>query len=207
LDKLSFVILTHQHEDHLDVDLIRALTHLPITWIVPESVLALIQDKVRLPGERVIIPKDLQPIMLQGIKVTPFTGLHWEKLGDGLKGVPATGYLVEFQNKRWLFPGDTRTYDASRLPDFGPVDGLFAHLWLGRGCAARAEPPLLDAFCRFCLDLKSRRVILTHIHEFGRDINDFWDEDHAEMTRARMQAISPDTAFSINAIGTSVDLS
>ena len=97
-----------------------------------------------------------------------------------LRGVPATGYLVEFQNKRWLFPGDTRTYDASQLPSFGPVDGLFAHLWLGRGCALMDEPPLLDAFCQFCLDLQPRRIILTHLNEFGRDADDFWDEEHAE---------------------------
>jgi hypothetical protein len=58
----------------------------------------------------------LEPIEIAGIKITPFPGLHWEKLEhqvkeniNPLKSVPATGYLVEFKNKRWLFPGDTRT--------------------------------------------------------------------------------------------------
>jgi L-ascorbate metabolism protein UlaG (beta-lactamase superfamily) len=187
LKALSFVLLTHQHADHLDLGLIGQIRHLPIIWVIPEPTLALIQDQIDLPQKHVIIPKDLEPIEIQGVKITPFPGLHWEKLENPankntnvLRGVPATGYLVEFQNKRWLFPGDTRTYDASQLPSFGPIDGLFAHLWLGRGCALMDEPPLLDAFCRFCLDLQPSRVIITHFNEFGRNIDDFWDEQYAE---------------------------
>ena len=152
LKALSFVLLTHQHADHLDLGLIRELRHLPIIWVIPEPILALIQDQIDLPQKNVIVPRELAPIEIQGIKITPFPGLHWEKLEkvNSLRGVPSTGYLIEFQNKRWLFPGDTRTYDASQLPSFESVDGLFAHLWLGRGCALLDEPPLLDAFCRFC---------------------------------------------------------
>ncbi len=175
-------MLTHEHADHLDLDLICELKHLPILWVIPEPVLKLIQDQIDLPQKNLIVPRDLEPIEIQGIKITPFTGLHWQKLENtnSLHGVPSTGYLLEFKNKRWLFPGDTRTYDASQLPSFGPVDGLFAHLWLGRGGALMDEPPLLDAFCCFCVHLQPSRVIITHLNEFGRDANDFWDEEHAE---------------------------
>jgi len=188
LKALSFVLLTHQHADHLDIDLIRALRHLPIIWVIPEPVLKLIQNQVDLPRKYVIVPGELEPFEIQGIKITPFTGLHWEKQepqdnenDSSLRGVPATGYLVEFREKRWLFPGDTRMYDASQLPSFGPVDGLFAHLWLGRGCAMLESPPLLDAFCRFFADLGPRRIILTHLMEFGRTMDDYWDTSHAGM--------------------------
>jgi Beta-lactamase superfamily domain len=187
LKALSFVLLTHEHADHLDLGLIRALKHLPIIWVIPQHTLALIQDQIDLPQKHLIIPRDLEPIEIQGIKITPFPGLHWEKLenpvnenANFLRGVPATGYLVEFKNKRWLFPGDTRTYDASQLPSFGTVDGLFANLWLGRGCALMDEPPLLDSFCHFYIDLQPRRIILTHLNEFGRDADDLWDEEHTE---------------------------
>jgi hypothetical protein len=37
LAQLSFVVLTHRHADHLDLDLVRRLNRLPILWIVPES--------------------------------------------------------------------------------------------------------------------------------------------------------------------------
>ncbi len=181
LDRLSFVVLTHQHADHLDLDLIRELSRLPLVWVVPEFVLEQIKLKADIALNQVIIPKPLQSFEIQGIRITPFDGLHWEQQADGgLRGVPAMAYLVEFNGKRWLFPGDTRTYDASRLPTFGPLDGLFAHLWLGRGCALQEAPPLTDAFSQFCLDLHPRRIVLAHLNEFGRDAKDYWDEDHAQ---------------------------
>ena len=154
LKDLCFILLTHEHGDHLDLGLLHKLLDSPILWVVPAPVLVFMQGKVEIPADRLIIPEPLCPIVIQGIRITPFDGLHWEKQGgaESLKGVPAVGYLVEFNGKRWLFPGDTRTYDASQLPPFGSIDGIFAHLWLGRRAAMRGDPPLLDEFCRFCLD-------------------------------------------------------
>jgi hypothetical protein len=102
------------------------------------------------------------------------------------------GYLIEVKGKRWLFPGDTRTYDAGRLHKFGPVDHLFAHLWLGRGCALTEEPSLADAFCTFCLDLEPRNIVLTHLDELDRDANDLWDAGHAQWVCSKMLARRPD---------------
>ena len=47
LKALSFVLLTHQHADHLDLDLIRELKHLPIIWVIPESILD-VDTKIKL---------------------------------------------------------------------------------------------------------------------------------------------------------------
>jgi L-ascorbate metabolism protein UlaG (beta-lactamase superfamily) len=194
LKNLSFVLLTHQHGDHLDLDLIRSLGDLPITWVVPELLLALVQHEAGLSMNQVVIPQPLQPMELRGIRITPFEGMHWEKNpggpSDTNRGVPAIGYLVEQGKKRWLFPGDTRTYDASLLPCFGPVDLLFAHIWLGRGCALHEQPALLDAFCHFCLDLQPRRVVLTHLREFGRALEDYWDIEHAVLVSSRFAELS-----------------
>jgi hypothetical protein len=192
LSGLSFVLLTHGHQDHLDIDLLSALRDQPIIWVVPEFILSKVINQAGLPRENIIVPTSLEPVELNGLHILPFDDLHWETTPDGtLKGVPAMGYLIEFNGKRWLFPGDTRTYTASRLPLLGPVDGLFAHLWLGRGNAVMDEPPLLDVFCRFCLDLKPSRIILTHLNEFGRDANDLWDESHAQCVSSKIKEINP----------------
>ena len=183
LKDLDFILLTHRHGDHLDFGLLRLLRHLPIRWVVPEAILPLVQRQAGLPSKQILVPKPLQPIELCGLRITPFDGLHWEAAPDypaGRRGVPATGYLVEMGGKRWLFPGDTRTYDVTRLPIFGPLDVLFAHLWLGRGAAFLLHPPLLELFCRFCLALQPRRLILTHLEEWGRRASDFWDIEHAK---------------------------
>jgi len=190
LGNLSFVLLTHRHEDHLDLDLLSALGHLPISWVVPDFMLSMV-IKAGLRRENIIVPSALQPIELHGIRILPFNGLHWETTpAETRKGVPALGYLIEFNDKRCLFPGDTRTYDALQLPDFEPVDYLFAHLWLGRGCALMDKPSLSEAFCRFCYDLKPRRIILAHLHELGRDADDLWDETHVQKTCSQLQSFA-----------------
>jgi L-ascorbate metabolism protein UlaG (beta-lactamase superfamily) len=194
LKDLDFVLLTHRHRDHLDVGLLQALRHLPIQWVVPEAILPLVLRQAGLPDKQILVPKPLHPIELQGIRITPFNGLHWENstdCPDGRRGVSATGYLVEMDDKRWLFPGDTRNYDPARLPDLGSVDVLFAHLWLGRGATLQAYPLLLDDFCRFCLALKPRRVILTHLEEWGRQVSDFWEFQHAELVVSVFKKLAP----------------
>jgi len=209
LKDLDFVLLTHRHKDHLDIDLLRLLRHLPIWWVVPEAILPLVQGEAGLRPQRILVPKPLQPIDLHGLRITPFDGLHREAAPGypgGRRGVPASGYLVELGGKRWLFPGDTRTYDPASLPDFGPVDVLFAHLWLGREAALQPHPPLLDDFCRFCLTLQPRRIILTHLEEWGRQLSDFWDLVHAEQVVAVLKISAPFLQVEVACFGDEVSL-
>lgn len=206
LGDASFILLTHRHKDHLDLDLLFALRHFPICWVVPEPILAQVTE-AGIPRENILVPRLLQPIEINSIRITPFDGLHFEILADGTqKGVPAIGYLIEWADKRWLFPGDTRTYDVSQLPDFGPLDGVFAHLWLGRGSALLESPPLLDPFCRFFADLQPRRIILTHLTEFGRAADDYWDVPHAQTALSCYRANYQHIEFSHALTGQNVPL-
>ena len=205
LSDLSFVLLTHRHEDHLDLELLSELRYLPIRWVVPEFMLSMVINGAGLPRENISVAAALQPIELNGIHIFPFNGVHWETTPvETRKGVPALGYLIEYDNKRLLFPGDTRTYDISQIPSFGSVDIAFAHLWMGRGSALMYEPPLSDAFCRFFLDLSPNRLILSHLTEFGRDADDFWDESHAQAICSKFQEMSGNITISHMVIGQSI---
>jgi L-ascorbate metabolism protein UlaG (beta-lactamase superfamily) len=171
--------------------------------------LPLVPDQTGIPEEKIMVPVPLQPFEMNGILITPFTGLHWENDSsrpNGLRGVPAMGYLIEFSGKRWLFPGDTRVYDSRQIPDFGPVDGLFAHLWLGRTGAMTEPPPLLESFCRFFLDLKPRRIVLSHLHELSRGPLSYWDESHAMLATKTLQKISPGVHIASANMGESIQL-
>ncbi|MGA2503177.1 MAG: MBL fold metallo-hydrolase [Anaerolineales bacterium] len=213
LRDLSFVLLTHRHDDHLDLGLIRALRTLSIVWIVPQDILSVVTEIVS-PRGKIIVPKMMVPIEIEGIKIWPFEGMHWEvatnkvegSQPEDLRGVPATSYLVEFSGKRWLFPGDVRTYDARTLPVFGKIDGLFAHLWLGRGSALIDPPPLLESFCRFCLETRARRVVLTHLEEFGRMADNYWDTNHLLQVLFRFREIAPWLPVTPLFMGESIDL-
>ncbi len=206
LEGLKFILLTHRHKDHLDLGLVQILSSLPIQWVVPEDMLAML-EQTGLSRARIIVPKPLESILIEGLRIIPFDGLHWErdpKRPEGRRGVPATGYLVEFNRKRWLFPGDTRTYDVCRLPAFGPVDGAFAHLWLGRASALLEEAPLLQSFSRFCIGLSSHRIIVTHLQEFGREATEYWNDHHFKLVRQRLQERAPDIKIESALIGESI---
>jgi hypothetical protein len=206
LQGISFIILTHRHEDHLDLDLLSALKDSPITWVVPDYLLPLVTGRGVI-SKNIIVPAPLCPFMVEGIKITSFNGLHTAYEAAGIsRGVPAAGYLVEFNGKRWLFPGDTRNYDASQLPDFNQVDGVFAHLWMGRGCALIDPPPLLESFCRFIASWQPDRVVITHLMEFGRNAVDYWDVNHARKAISFFQANYPLINASYATIGQTVFL-
>jgi hypothetical protein len=180
----------------------------PILWLVPEDIQAKV-EQAGLSREKIIQPRSLEPVEFQGLRITPFCGLHWENdpgQPDGLRGVPAVGYLVEFNGKRWLFPGDIRTYDLSLLPSFGAVDGAFVHLWLGRASALLEEPPLLESFCRFCQELNSRRIIITHLQEFGREVHEFWDGSHFQQVKQCLRGITPGILAESAGMGDCVNL-
>lgn len=184
LSELSVVLLSHEHNDHLDLELIRELKDLPIKWIVPQFMLEKVTKEGQLPASRIIVPELLQPIEVAGLKILPFEGQHFISYADGTrKGVPELGYLVEQSGKKLLFPGDTRIYDVSRFPKLGPVDVLFAHLWLGHGSALRDPKGLLEPFCKFCSDLLPKKVLITHLEEFGRKADDFFDESHVQKVK------------------------
>jgi hypothetical protein len=78
-----------------------------------------------------------------------------------------------------------------------------AHVWLGRGQALAQPPPLLDAFCRFCLDLQPGQVVLTHLEEFGRLARSYWDGEHGELIRTALHAAAPALQVSTALMGES----
>jgi hypothetical protein len=208
LAALDLIVLSHRHADHFDPQLLRELKACSARWVIPEFMHAHVQD-LDLPAERVIVPQPLEPLRFGGLTLTPFEGLHLEadaSRPDGQRGVPAMGYLAEFHGKRWLFPGDTRTYDAGRLPRFGALDGLFAHVWLGRSAALEPEPPLLESFCRFCLDLQPGRIVLTHLDEWGRAEPERWGVHHARQAMMRLQALAPEVPVRFARMGDGIPL-
>lgn len=190
LENLQFVLLSHRHADHLDAPLIAALRDYPIQWVIPEFLQGEVIQRSGLSRQKIMTPRPGEEFTFCGLQVLPFTGNHWETLPDGSrKGVPAMGYRVKYDDQVLLFPGDTRTYDPGLLPESERVDVVFAHLWLGRAAALLDSPPLLEDYCRFQLALQPKRIILTHLHEVGRDSVEYWDERHVNLVIERLRAI------------------
>lgn len=174
LKMLNLVVLSHAHSDHFDPILLKAIASLPLTWVIPDFMLDQVNEITRLDQQQVIIPKPGQTLRFANLVLTPFEGLHMHAEG----GVPEMGYLAEFSGKRWLFPGDVRSFNLSALPYFGRLDGVFAHLWLGKAQACAAHPTQLEHFCHFFAGLGAERILISHMQDFGRDADDFWDKSH-----------------------------
>ncbi len=186
LQSLSLVLLTHGHSDHYDVPLLRLLAGGKVRFVVPEHLKNGFLRQVNPRPEQIITAQAGHVLSMDGLRIEPFDGWHRACQPDGRRtGVDATGYRVSMGKRRWLFPGDVRSYHPAALNPYAPVDRLFAHLWLGRGCAGREQPPFLDAFCDFMQGARPRAVTLTHLYEFSRNANDLWHQRHVEMVRRR----------------------
>jgi len=205
---LDYVVLTHRHADHLDLNLLTRLCDFPTQWIVPEFMLDFVRT-IERPHRPIIVARPMETLKLGGLSLTPFEGSHWEAspgYPENRRGLPSMGYLAEFNDKRWLIPGDTRTYDTSKLPDFGHLDGLVAHIWLGRSQALQEQPALMDDFCRYCLAPRAERVVITHLQEVGRRLEEFWDVHHYEMVKKHLQELNPLQPVEAALMGDSFDL-
>lgn len=199
---LQLVVLSHAHADHFDPNLLAAIADLPLAWVVPEFMLERLLRTAALPMEHVVIPRIGAPVSIGGLTLTPFESLHIHPLG----GLPEIGYLAEFSGKRWLFPGDIRSYHFEQLPDFGRLDGVLAHLWLGKACALLDDPPRLEEFCRFFARLAPRRIVVAHLDEMGREAEDYWTQDHYRMAASWLGKNSPEIDISYAMTGQRVRL-
>jgi hypothetical protein len=205
-DTADFIVLTHRHADHLDKKLLKSIAHLNIPWIIPEFLLCELDEMIDTLKGPIIIPKADEQIHLSGISILPIIGSHWEneegQTETDLKhGVPSFSYLFSANHKRWFLPGDTRTYDIKNLPDTGKLDGLSAHLWLGRKSAEKAAPPLLDSFCRYFLAFETQRIVISHLYEWGREAEDLWTEKHADIIVEMMKVLNPAIHYEIALTG------
>lgn len=205
---LDFVLLTHAHTDHVDIALWNQFKNFNCQWVVPEHMVPFFMERTGLTPDRFITARPLSVVDIANIRITPFNGLHHEQKASGIRtNVPATGYLVETKNKRYLLPGDIRTYDTSLLPAFGPVDAVFAHVFLGRSEALRPLPSLLHDFVQFFLHCRPRKILLTHLYEVARAPEDCWLTQHARMAKAAFKNANPKVKIAIPACYKETDIS
>ena len=206
---LDLMLLTHQHADHVDRTLIRQFAAREgLILAVPDSMVDLLREELR--GARCVVEvvRSGDCVNVGALSATAFASMHFERAADGSgqTGVPELGWLVEVQGQRILLPGDVRTYAPDVLPDFGPVDWGFAHVWLGRGRSLTFDEADLDRYCRYVVGLNAAHVCLAHLLEISRDEHNYWSFAHAGLVAGRLLALSPLTEVTIARAGQQVEL-
>ncbi len=216
LASLDLVLLTHNHKDHADLSIWRALADRPIDWVMPPFLRDAFVQATGVEDHRLIVAQPGQAIHRHGLDILPMTGLHWEPRPDlpaGRLGIDAMAYQVRWKKsghdalRTLLLPGDTRHYDASPLRSVASPDVLFAHVWLGRGSALLEQPPLLQAMARFVCDLEPRqRVVLAHLYEISRRPVECWTLRHAHLLMKALAEHRPDLNVIAPLLGDRIEL-
>lgn len=210
--KCDIIILTHNHHDHIDWHFLKSIGSLPIPWIVPEFLIEECTAQTGIQREQIIPAVVDQCIEIRGIRILPMEGHHWEyspgasRSEPPLKGLHSVSYLLEFHNKKWYFPGDVRAYDVVDRPSVGKIDGIAAHVWLGRMEDPLSDPPQLKPFCDYFSGFQSPRLVLTYLYEVGREMKDIWTLDHAQSIIQASRDLSPSGKVEAHCTGERVDL-
>lgn len=190
LSGLRVAMTTHLHSDHYDTRLIQLLSEADIHWIFPAFTPPDEQARLKtlLPSCSFVQAGDT--LNIRGLQIEVFPSNHYDVFHGERIGVPEIGYRVTSGNRRYLFPGDIRTY-TSFPAELRQADELFAHVWLGRQAALSPAGDMIDAFCRFFLSAHASRIWLGHLNDTDRLPNDRWTDEHAQTITARMHQLSP----------------
>ena len=204
LRPLKLMILSHNHGDHFEAETIRALAHNDMDWIVPDFLETEALD-CGIPKERLHLVKADEPVTAGPLTILPFTGRHFRP--DSNKGVPAFGYYITAPDTPSLvFPGDTRDYSLTNLPDIPRADYCFAHVWLGDGNCLDDEYPLAKDFAAFMLHFSRKHILLTHLYESARRKAFLWTRRHGLLLSEAIHTLSPDTKTTIPTSGDIIKL-
>lgn len=188
LRQLDVILLTHQHPDHWDENLYRALADRPRVWLVPEF-LAKPLENAGVPASQMTLLTPGGTWSGHGMRVVAHEGRHKEVGSE--TGPESLAWEVILKDQRFLFFGDVRNYDPALFPNLSKITVSFAHVWLGRGEAAASTPSLLKAFCRFHETFQPERLLLTHLNERSRSPEDRWTLRHAAMIQEKLSSKIP----------------
>lgn len=188
LKGLKYIFITHEHVDHYDTFIMRALSGSGTKWIIP--------DFIRcdyLQPDEIITARKLSILSLDGMTALPFSSLHYRP--GSSNGIPEYGYIIKCAGKMIFMPGDIRDYSYDDLPDCRTgkgIDLMFAHLWMGDNAAGNFPcEPYRSQFADFIAAFKPRRAAITHLYESGRERDSIWTYAHAGIAADAVFARNP----------------
>jgi len=125
LQDLDGVLITHEHDDHLDRATLEAIAKVSsdACYAVPSPLEALLTEP--LAGKTIVPAKDDESFSIKGFKITPVPAAHTEYQTDSMGNHAALGYFIEVNGIRLFHSGDTVVTPSliERVKEFKPHVG------------------------------------------------------------------------------------
>ncbi|MEH7273850.1 MBL fold metallo-hydrolase [Neobacillus vireti] len=106
LRDLDGVLVTHGHDDHLDLSSIKEVSRVSDSMFgIPASLVPIVQEHVE--NKNIHSAKDGESFFIKGFKITPIPAAHTDYETDSLGNHVFLGYLIEVNGIRLFHSGDT----------------------------------------------------------------------------------------------------
>ncbi|MBQ8606499.1 MAG: MBL fold metallo-hydrolase [Clostridia bacterium] len=203
LSDISFVLITHQHGDHMCVPLINALKDADIKWFIPEGTRADYMERSGLSEDKIVRTKPGGKYNVNGIEINAFFTPH----AVGEQPFLQCGYRISDGKKNVIIPGDIRDYDYCDYPKSSNIDLCVSHLWAGKDSMTPDKyMPMLEKFCKTSASFGAKRYFLCHLYEIGREESSLWRYVHAGIAMDMLYSLRPESIVEIPRLGESYNI-
>ena len=183
ISALSFVLITHQHNDHFCVPLIKRIAHMPVLWYLPAKMPARFIEAAGISEKNCVRLLHGDTFVRDGIRITAFDTPHVKP--ESHVELYELGYRISSKDGSILLPGDVRDYNYCGYLDFvysgaGGTDLCISHLWAGKNALDEsAYMPVIKDFVDFSLRFNAKKYFICHLCDIGRKDIDMWHAEHA----------------------------
>lgn len=204
LSQLRFMLITHEHDDHMCLPIMNLLRDTDIHWYIPSESKRELVYSSGLKDENITWVQRGASFRIGELDISAFYSPH---VSDPSEKFDQRGYLITSPKLKILMPGDVRNYNYDGYPDFGELDLCFSHVWAGND-ALNAENymPMIEKFAAFNAKFRAKKYLLCHLYEVGREEKYLWHYGHAGIAMKLMYEAIPESIVEVPRIGCSYAL-
>lgn len=201
---VKFVLITHDHDDHMCVPLMKALKDTPIVWYLPCGARRDLVEASEIKEENTVYVSAGDAFKIGKLAVKAYYTPHGK---PGGKFPDQRGYEIIAPSGTVFVPGDVRDYDYRGYGGLGDIELCLSHLWAGNNSIDESEyAPIMEEYADFTAEFKANRHFLCHLYEIGRKEEFLWHDGHADRAATLLKERLPETEIYVPRVGDSYSL-
>jgi N-acyl-phosphatidylethanolamine-hydrolysing phospholipase D len=195
LPAVDFVVLSHDHYDHADLESVKELAERGVTFVVPMG----LGEWVRRAGGNAVELDWWQAVELHGVRIQSVPAQHFSgrSLMDGGRRLWA-GWVVSGPTRRFYHAGD-----SGYSPDFGTIGERLGPIDLATVPIGAYLPAAMMHFVhttpeealRIGLDVRARRMVAMHFGTFDLADEPLSEPPRRFLAEAERLGLGPDRAW------------